>query len=77
MCNRLTTSSKGLSEPAFGNVMSNLPSTPNSVLAVYYINSAENAIIDSFHARRRLIERLFDAGILHNKHEKLFDITAN
>ncbi len=55
-----------------------------TLLAVNYIifihssiHSAENARIDSFHARRRLIESSFDARISHNKHDKLFDITAN
>ncbi len=44
---------------------------------ISFLHSAENAIIDSFHARRRPIESLFDARISHNKHEKLFDIAAN
>ncbi len=37
MCNRLTPSSKGRAEPAFGNFMSILLSTPNFVLAVYSV----------------------------------------
>ncbi len=44
---------------------------------ISFLYSTDNAIIDSFHARRRLIESLFDALISHNKLEKLFDITAN
>ncbi len=56
MCNRLTPYSKGRTEPAFGKFMSVELSTPNSVLAVYCIIFTENAIIDSFHAGRRLFK---------------------
>ncbi len=43
---------------------------------ISFLHSAENAIIHSFRARMRRIENLFDARI-SDKHEKLFDITAN
>ncbi len=55
MCNRLTPSSNGRTEPAFGNF--NCPrQTLYKLFIKSFLHSAENAIIDSFQARRRLIE---------------------
>ncbi len=59
MCNRLTPSSKGRTEPAFVNFFVHLTVHAKfctSCLLYHFLHSADNTIIDSFQARRRLIE---------------------
>ncbi len=51
--------------------------TMNLLFIISFLHSTENAIIDSFLAKKRLIKSLLKALISHNNHEQLVSITVN